>query len=115
MRFVEGLTRERVMLAEGAVVERLRRDPAVTLDPYIAHAGFVYEPVAASALAARRKWKVFALGYVVLRAVSVPPSLNWQSGNLCFLLMLLAWVVVAVSFVWWGLVAADRFVLARGR
>ncbi len=38
------------MLAEGAVVERLRRDPRVGLDPQVAHAAFVYQPGPAAAL-----------------------------------------------------------------
>lgn len=32
------------VLAEGSVVERLRRDPRVKLDPFLAHAGFIYQP-----------------------------------------------------------------------
>jgi homocysteine S-methyltransferase len=52
MTFSEALARERVILAEGAVVERLRRDPAVALDPHVAHAGFIYDPRSAAALTA---------------------------------------------------------------
>jgi homocysteine S-methyltransferase len=36
-----------VMLTEGAVVERLRRDPRVRLHPQLAHAAFIYDPEAA--------------------------------------------------------------------
>jgi S-methylmethionine-dependent homocysteine/selenocysteine methylase len=32
-----------VILTEGAIVERLRRDPAAPLDPDVLHAGFLYE------------------------------------------------------------------------
>jgi homocysteine S-methyltransferase len=38
------------VLTEGAVIERLRRDSEVELDPYVAHAGFVYEERARAAL-----------------------------------------------------------------
>ena len=50
MRFLEALASGPPILAEGSVVERLRRDPEVRLDPSIAHAGFIYEPRAAAAL-----------------------------------------------------------------
>ncbi len=50
MRFAEVLASARPILAEGSVVERLRRDRSVGLDPHIAHAGFIYEPRAAGAL-----------------------------------------------------------------
>ncbi len=50
MRFAE-LLKRRAVLAEGAVVERLRRDARVRLDPHLAHAAFVYRPVEAGALA----------------------------------------------------------------
>jgi homocysteine S-methyltransferase len=39
------LANHRVVLAEGAVLERLRRDPAVTLDPFLLHASLVLDPV----------------------------------------------------------------------
>ena len=38
------------MLAEGAVIERLRRDLSLSLDPHILHAGFVYDDRARQAL-----------------------------------------------------------------
>ena len=50
MRFADALASGPPILAEGSVVERLRRDPAVHLDPQIAHAAFIYEPRAAGAL-----------------------------------------------------------------
>jgi homocysteine S-methyltransferase len=42
---------DRLTLAEGAVVERLRRDPRVQLDRHLAHAAFIYQPEAARILA----------------------------------------------------------------
>ncbi len=46
------LETEPIILAEGAVVERLRRNPAVRLDPHVAHAGFVYRSHPAEVLGA---------------------------------------------------------------
>ena len=43
MDFVEALDEFPVILAEGAVTERLRREFAVPLDPFINHAGFIYD------------------------------------------------------------------------
>ena len=39
------------ILTEGSIYERLRRDPRFEFDPYLAHAGFIYDPDQASALA----------------------------------------------------------------
>ena len=41
-----------MILTEGAVIERLRRDPSVQLDPEVANAALIYEPHGAQALAA---------------------------------------------------------------
>ncbi|MGD8452389.1 MAG: homocysteine S-methyltransferase family protein [Phycisphaerae bacterium] len=49
-RFVETLRQQPVILAEGAVIERLRRDGAMPLDPHVLHAGFVYDDAARAAL-----------------------------------------------------------------
>ncbi len=43
MVFVETVQTAPLILTEGALIERLRRDPAVTLDPHVLHAGFIYE------------------------------------------------------------------------
>ena len=45
--FALELERAAAVLTEGSVVERLRRHPALALDPDVAHAGFLYEPKAA--------------------------------------------------------------------
>ncbi|HTL55713.1 MAG TPA: homocysteine S-methyltransferase family protein [Candidatus Limnocylindrales bacterium] len=37
-------------LAEGSIYERLRRHPAITFDPFLAHASLIYDPKAASLL-----------------------------------------------------------------
>ena len=41
--FVTALRESPIILTEGALIERLRRDPAVSLDPHVLHAGFVYD------------------------------------------------------------------------
>ncbi len=42
---LDGVIRgSQVVLTEGAVIERLRRDPTVTLDPHVLHAGLIYQP-----------------------------------------------------------------------
>ena len=42
MKFEETLKNSRVILTEGAVIERLNRNDAIQLDPYIVHAGLIY-------------------------------------------------------------------------
>ncbi|MCP5113776.1 MAG: homocysteine S-methyltransferase family protein [bacterium] len=44
MRFRDQLRGVGTVLMEGAVIERLRREPRVMLDEHILHAGFLYEP-----------------------------------------------------------------------
>jgi homocysteine S-methyltransferase len=41
--FVTALQEAPIILTEGALIERLRRDAAVSLDPHVLHAGFVYD------------------------------------------------------------------------
>jgi homocysteine S-methyltransferase len=41
--FVEMFEKSPVVLTEGSMVERIRRHPSVELDPWIAHAGLIYE------------------------------------------------------------------------
>jgi homocysteine S-methyltransferase len=45
------LARSTVVLTEGSVIERLRRNPGCTLDPYVAHAAFPCAPGPARILA----------------------------------------------------------------
>jgi homocysteine S-methyltransferase len=52
MTFLEIVAQSAVILTEGAVIERLRRDPGVRLDPFLLHAGFVYEAAGRERLAA---------------------------------------------------------------
>jgi len=50
MDFRQAITNYPVILAEGALIERLRRNPTVKLDPHIAHAGLVYDSQGRAAL-----------------------------------------------------------------
>jgi homocysteine S-methyltransferase len=50
MDFVQMLAQADCILAEGAVIERLRRDPAATIDPHIANAGLIYSEAGRAAL-----------------------------------------------------------------
>ena len=52
MSFQEAIIDQPFVLAEGAVIERLRRDPRVALDAHILHAGLIYDPHARGALEA---------------------------------------------------------------
>ena len=51
MPFETSLQQAAFVLTEGSVYERLRRHPAVDFDPYLAHAGLLYETSAADVLA----------------------------------------------------------------
>lgn len=42
MKFEETLKNSKVILTEGAVIERLKRKAASQLDPYVVHAGLIY-------------------------------------------------------------------------
>ena len=44
MRFEDAVHNFPVILTEGSIIERLRRDPAIELDPQIAIAGLFYYP-----------------------------------------------------------------------
>jgi len=43
MKFENIVARSKILLTEGGVVERIKRDPSVTLDPHIAHSGLIYD------------------------------------------------------------------------
>jgi S-methylmethionine-dependent homocysteine/selenocysteine methylase len=42
MKFEETVKNSKIILSEGAVIERLNRNAAIQLDPYIVHAGLIY-------------------------------------------------------------------------
>ena len=50
MSLVEIISQANVMLAEGSLIERLRRDETIRLDPHVEHAGLIYEPEGRAAL-----------------------------------------------------------------
>jgi homocysteine S-methyltransferase len=52
MKFPEIVAQAPLVLTEGAVIERLRRDPAVALDPHLLHAGLLYDPAGRERLGA---------------------------------------------------------------
>ena len=43
MNFIEAVKTEPVILAEGAVIERLNRDDRIQLDPHIVNSGLIYD------------------------------------------------------------------------
>lgn len=51
MDFTQFLASGAPAIAEGAVLERVRRDPALLLDPHILHGGLIYDPAGRSRLA----------------------------------------------------------------
>lgn len=50
MDFQQAVAQEPFILFEGAVIERLRRETSIALDPHILHAGLVYDPAGQAAL-----------------------------------------------------------------
>jgi len=50
--FPEFLQRHRCIIGEGAVIERLRRQPGTTLDPHLVNSAFVYDPARRAAMGA---------------------------------------------------------------
>jgi homocysteine S-methyltransferase len=48
--FTDFLATTPCILGEGAIIERLRRDPALTLDPHLVNAAFIYNPAEREAL-----------------------------------------------------------------
>ena len=52
MNFIEAVKTEPVILAEGAVIERLNRDDHIRLDPHIVNSGLIYDTHGREALTA---------------------------------------------------------------
>jgi len=72
------LAGEPFVLVEGAVVERLRRDLSLSLDPHILHAGFVYDGRARAALGGLYKQYLdIGCRYVVPMIVLTP---TWRAS-----------------------------------
>ena len=51
MDFSQFVASEAAGIAEGAVLERVKRDPAIAIDPHILHGGLIYEVVGRARLA----------------------------------------------------------------
>jgi homocysteine S-methyltransferase len=56
-RFTAALAARELVLTEGSLVERLRRDPRFGLDPHVAHAGLLYSEAGTAALSAL--WRAY--------------------------------------------------------
>ncbi|MBM3519913.1 MAG: homocysteine S-methyltransferase family protein, partial [Alphaproteobacteria bacterium] len=52
MEFGDFIRSGRTALGDGSIYERLRRDPAVVVDPFIFHGGLIYDPRFSPTLAA---------------------------------------------------------------
>ncbi|MCP3872927.1 MAG: homocysteine S-methyltransferase family protein [Desulfobacteraceae bacterium] len=50
MNFENIVAESKILLTEGGVVERIKRDPSVNLDPHIAHSGLIYDSKGKEAL-----------------------------------------------------------------
>lgn len=70
MDFKETLTREPVILTEGAIIECLKRGGQVTLDPGILHSGLIYDP------AGRRVMADLYAGYMKISVESGLPMMT---------------------------------------
>lgn len=79
MTFEDAVKNLPAILAEGAVIERLRRDPAVDLDPHIANAGLIYDHAGKKAMAEiYRQYIDIGLKYRLPMIVSAP---TWRAGS----------------------------------
>jgi homocysteine S-methyltransferase len=79
MNITEAISAYPAILAEGAVIERLRRDPTVELDPDILHSGFITEE------AGRRRLRAIYHEYLSIgRAAGLPMVLlspTWRANS----------------------------------
>ncbi len=51
MDFAQFIASGSPAMSEGAVLERIRRDPAIVVDPHIFHGGLIYDPAGRAHLA----------------------------------------------------------------
>ena len=78
MKFKDAIDNASVILTEGAVIERLRRDPAVKLDPHIANAGLIYDQIGRNTMAGiYRQYIDIAIKYRLPMIVSAP---TWRAS-----------------------------------
>ena len=79
MTFEDAVNNLPVILTEGAVIERLRRDPAVELDPCIANAGLIYDQAGRKVMAGiYRQYIDIGLRYHLPMIVSAP---TWRASS----------------------------------
>ncbi len=73
------LDQESFVLGEGSLYERLRRSPAVNLDPYVAHAGLIYHDDARDVLASvHREYLDIGQRYGLPMIASTP---TWRANR----------------------------------
>jgi S-methylmethionine-dependent homocysteine/selenocysteine methylase len=79
MKFEDAVANAPVILTEGAVIERLRRDPVIELDPHIANAGLIYDQTAKNVMARiYRQYIDIGLKYQLPMIVSAP---TWRASS----------------------------------
>ena len=79
MKFEDAVANAPVILTEGAVIERLRRDPAVELDPHIANAGLIYNQAGKQTMTRiYRQYIDIASRYRLPMIVSAP---TWRASS----------------------------------
>jgi len=77
--FAEFLGRSRCILGEGAVIERLRRNNDLVIDPHIVNSGFIYDEVKRAALAAIcRQYLDIGFEHGLPLLLSTP---TWRAGR----------------------------------
>src|SRR3972149_4244840 len=69
-------------LGEGAVIERLRRQPDTPLDPFLANSAFVYEPALRTALGAIYRQYLQAAQAPPLPLLLPPPTWREKAENI---------------------------------
>lgn len=78
MKFEDALRNSSVILTEGAVIERLNREPSIELDPFIAHAGLIYDEAGKKTMSAiYRQYIDIGFRYKVPVIVSAP---TWRAS-----------------------------------
>lgn len=77
--FPEFFKRSRCILGEGAVIERLRRNPELEIDPHIVNSAFIYDEVKRAALAAIcRQYLEIGFQHGLPLLLSTP---TWRAGR----------------------------------
>lgn len=78
MKFEDALKNAPVMLTEGAVIERLNREASIELDPFVAHAGLIYDEAGKKTMSAiYRQYINIGFRYKLPIIVSAP---TWRAS-----------------------------------